>query len=48
MERRFKLFASRPSFVPVYAQIPFLSVTPVMMAQVASRIYDQWLSKIRK
>ena len=25
-----------------------MSVPPVMMAQVASRIYDQWLSKIRK
>lgn len=25
-----------------------MSVPPVMMAQVASRVYDQWLSKIRK
>lgn len=25
-----------------------MSVPPIMMAQVASRIYDQWLSKIRK
>ena len=31
-----------------YYYICGMSVPPVMMAQVASRVYDQWLSKIPK
>ena len=31
-----------------YFYIAGMSVPPVMMAHVASRVYDQWLSKIKK
>lgn len=31
-----------------YLFIPMMSVPPVMMAQIATRIYNQWLTKINK